>query len=827
MNNPHRVVILWRATLLATMFAASVAGAQTQTPPRTITLTGVVRDSITGEVLPNARVGINALTRAVQTNADGRFALLGVPATVQTLRVQYIGYGSRTLVIRADTIKAPITVTLARAVVQLAATDVKAQTDQSPTVAAIGRDAGQLAISTAQVEAMPSVGEADVFRTLQMLPSVAGAGNGTASLSVRGGTADQNLVLLDGMTVYHVDHFFGLFSAFNTDALKDIQLYAGGFPARYGGRVSSVIDLTGKAGDEKEFHASGGASLLSARGVVEIPLGRGALLISGRRSYTDVIKSSLYGKLFDFAKSQSGSTQQAGPGGGNPFQRQSVDPSFYFYDFNAKLTYRPSSRDVTTLSAYSGLDNLDQSQSLGGFPGQSTTAARTTLSDITEWGNKGVSARWFRQWASRLSTDALLSSSHYTSNGDRSSSGGGPTTGGARSTFGFVEKNSVNDLTARIENSLAVAPWSRVDFGVWSTRNAVTYDFLVGANDSTQRGRNTSRNGTANLTAGYLQHTWTPIAAVDITTGARANRYSATSDTYIEPRAAVGLQLTQSLRLKSAWGKYHQFVNRVENEDVLSGSRDFWLLADTALRPQAATHTIVGVQYDRPSWAFNVEAYDKRLENATLFSRRYRQALGVNTGSFFFTGTGRSRGIELLYEKKRGAVTGWASYTLAKATNRFANVDQGREFASSQDQRHELKGFGTVQLGGIDFSSTAIFGSGRPYTAPVGQYQIKLLDGSTQTYINVGDKNGERLAAYQRVDLSASKLIKTEGTFDWRVGVSLYNVANRKNISYRRFDLSSSPMSISDVTQLGFTPSIDVKLTLRSLKDRSPYLEQK
>jgi hypothetical protein len=207
---------------------------------------------------------------------------------------------------------------LTKAVVRLSTATVQSAIDQSPTVIAIGRDAGVQAISTAQVEAMPSVGEADVFRTLQMLPSVAGAGNGGASLSVRGGTPDQNLVLLDGITVYHVDHFFGLFSAFNTDALKDIQLYAGGFPARYGGRVSSVIDLTGKAGDERHFRASGGASLLSARGVVEIPLGRGSLLLSGRRSYTDVIKSGLYNRLFDFAR-QGSSAQtrtQVGFGGG-------------------------------------------------------------------------------------------------------------------------------------------------------------------------------------------------------------------------------------------------------------------------------------------------------------------------------------------------------------------------------------------------------------------------------------------------------------------------------------------------------------------------------
>jgi len=813
--------------------------------PRTFTITGVVRDSASGEVLPNARVGLVSSPRAIQTNADGRFALLGVPGDPQVLRVQYVGYASRLLALRADTVTGSLSVILTKAVVRLSTATVRSATDQSPTVVAIGRDVSVQSISTAQVEAMPSIGEADVFRTLQMLPSVAGAGNGGASLSVRGGTPDQNLVLLDGITVYHVDHFFGLFSAFNTDALKDIQLYAGGFPARYGGRVSSVIDLTGKAGDERHFRASGGASLLSARGVVEIPLGRGSLLLSGRRSYTDVIKSGLYSKLFAFARQGSSAQTQApvgfgggGPRGGGRFQQAQVDPSFYFYDLNAKLTYRPSSKDVATISVLRGLDNLDQSQTLGGgfarfnpgapmgAPTGAPTNATPTLNDLTIAENMGVSGRWFRQWSSRLSSDLIVSSSQYTSDGNRTASGGLPN-GGARFNFGFTETNTVDDQTIRLENIIDLAAWSRFEFGVWGTRNSVTYQFAVGGTtDTVQSRRNTVRNGESTTRAAYVQHKWTPVSAVDITTGVRGTQYDATGETFIEPRVNAGWQVTPSLRFKGAWGRYHQFVNRVENEDVLQGSRDFWLLADSTLRPQGSTHVIAGVLYDRPAWALNIEAYDKTLENATLFSRRYRQAFGVNTGSFFFTGDGRARGLEFLLEKKRGNVTGWAAYTLMKATNRFDEVDGGRAFPSSLDQRHELKGFGSWQLGKWDLSAVGVYGSGRPYTAPIAQYQIKLLDGRQQTYVNVSDKNSQRLPSYQRADLAASRIFETKGSFDWRVGLSLYNILNRRNVSFRKFDLSTDPIVITDVSQLGFTPSIDVKLTWRAQRERVTEIDR-
>jgi hypothetical protein len=156
---------------------------------------------------------------------------------------------------------------------------------------------------------------------------------------------------------------------------------------------------------------------------------------------------------------------------------------------------------------------------------------------------------------------------------------------------------------------------------------------------------------------------------------------------------------------------------------------------------------------------------------------------------------------------------------LAKSTTQFPDVDQGRAFATSQDQRHELKLFGTMHVRKWELSTTGIYGSGRPYTAPISQYQLKLLDGSTQNYINVGDKNSERLPSYQRIDVALSRMIRTSGLLDWRVGLSLYNIANRRNVSFRKFDLSTDPMTISDVTQLGFTPSIDIKLTRRGLRD--------
>lgn len=806
-------------TVVAFLCAVHDHDLAAQSPLARISVTGTVRDSATGETLPHARVTLVDLSRSVETNAEGHFVLVGIPTGEHMVRVHYVGYRPFERRFGSDVLVKPLAISLARAAVQLDVTKTTAEASQAVN-AIVAPGVSQIALSTAQVEAMPSVGEVDVFRTLQMLPSVSGTGDGSASLSVRGGNPDQNLVLLDGMTVYHVDHFFGMFSAFNTDALKDIQLFAGGFPAQYGGRLSSVIDLTGKAGDEHAVRASAGINLLSARGELELPLQRGALLISARRSYTDIIQSSVYNRLFATTGATSSTSPANNPVGGgfgrNPFQQQSTSPSFYFYDFNSKLTYRPSEKDVVAASVYSGRDNLDQSQSLGGgggpFGGASNAASTAGSQDLTVWGNRGVSGRWFRQWADRFSSDALIAFSRYTSDGSRTSSGGTPN--GARFDFGFTETNAVRDATIRLDNDLRASSWSRISFGAALTHNQVDYDFAIASGDTTQRNRNTVRNGSGELSAVYVQHEWTPVAALSVTTGVRASEYAATHATYVEPRMSVTLQPVSWLRLKGAWGRHHQFVNRVENEDVLQGSRDFWLLAGDSLSPSGAEHTIVGISIDRSDWAVNVEGYDKRLTDIAIFSRRYRQSFGVNTGAFLFEGDGRARGIEFLAQKKTGALTGWLSYTLAKATDTYAAIDDGKPFPSQYDQRHEAKAFGAYALGPWEFSATALYGSGRPYTAPQSQYEVKLLDGTTQTYVHVGDKNSMRLPAYQRGDVAVSRLFRTDA-LDWRLGVSVYNLTNRRNVSYRQFNLSQSPMVVTDVTQLGILPTLDLKVTLR------------
>jgi hypothetical protein len=245
----------------------------------------------------------------------------------------------------------------------------------------------------------------------------------------------------------------------------------------------------------------------------------------------------------------------------------------------------------------------------------------------------------------------------------------------------------------------------------------------------------------------------------------------------------------------------------ITNENVLEGNRDFWLLADSELEPTSAVHRIIGLTYDSDNYLFNIEAYDKDLDNVTEFSQRFRRGPDVQTADLFFLGTGISRGLEFLAQKKYGRINGWVSYTLGKVESTFEVFNNGEPFPASQDRQHEFKVVGNYGLGDWQLSATWVYASGAPYTAPENQYAVTLLDGTSRSFIHVGDKNGYRLPAYHRLDIGVMRQFKTRHV-EWDLGLSVFNLYNRANVWYREYVLNTSPILVRDITTLGFTPTV-------------------
>ena len=787
-----------------------------------LSIQGIVKDSKTGERLPSATVMVKGTKIGTKTNLEGFFLLPSVPDTSFVLQVHFVGYAPQEVTVDPRSHPEEITIALHTRDIQVEGVTV---TSGQIAVMKAENEPSLASISPREIMTLPNAGQADIFRSMQLLPGVSATNERSSGLYVRGGTPDQNLILFDGMNVYHVDHFFGFFSAFNPDAIKNVEFYKGGYPATYGGRLSSVVDMAGKAGDPEKFHLGIGASLLSVNATVEVPLfDKGSFLVAARRSFGDIIQGGAYQSLYEFLTGSSSTTQRprvtGGPGGGPGGSgfggaTEEVTPLPMFYDLNAKVTYLLSPRDVVSASFYGSMDDLDKSQdaSTQSTPGGGFQVSIPATVDESRQKNLGVSGRWFHQWGPEFFSNLLLSTTDYSSSYEygmtRSNPGG--TSQDKQSTN---EDNSLVESSVRLDNQWTVNENHELSVGAQVSRTSVAYSLAASTSFNQEVVNLLNMNQQSINTAFYAQDKWKVVEPLDVTGGIRATMYNLTNKVYIEPRLSWRLALTDLLSLKGAYGIYHQFSNRIINEDLTQGSRDFWLLADPALQPGRADHYILGATFETEEYVFDVEGYTKNYSNLVEFSRRFRRT--PDDLYSFYIGSGIARGIDFLLQKKAGAFNGWIGYTLGEVDNTFAELNNGKPFPAEQDQRHELKLVGSLDLGSEwTVSSAVILGSGTPYTAPVSQYSIVLLDGSSMQYTHVSDKNAFRLPSYQRLDLSVSKRFGEAERSHWLVGLSCFNVLNRKNISYYEYDLNSNPVTVTAVTGLGITPTLFVQVEFK------------
>ena len=788
-----------------------------------IDIKGYVIDSNSGESLPYANVTVKGEKIGTTTNTEGYFILLNVPIDADTLEIFYIGYTSNILDIKNKDLSKPLLINMKQNLLETETITVTAEEYQ---IWEKSDQISQLTFSPKQLTSLPNLGEVDIFRSLQLLPGISGVNDASSGLYVRGGTPDQNLVLLDGMTVYHVDHFYGFFSAFNVDAIKNVQLYKGGFPAMYGGRLSSVVDLTGKTGNINKTKYGFGINLLSINGILELPLfDKASFIVSARRSYTDIIQTSAYQNFYDslFGEDNTPSSSTPKPGGGRRGQ-QATDsrPDFHYYDLNAKLSYNPTRKDVFALSFYSGKDNLDDRQESSGLKMNNIEGSSITRinEEITDWGNVGASFKWSRQWNDRLSSNLLFAGSQYQSNYDRNrriedgssiSDSTIVTRGGA---FASEEDNVINDLTFRFDGDWHLSNAHRIGFGTWIS--GIETDYKATLNDTITL---FSRKNNSNQYAFYLQDQWQLNNVLQFTFGLRTTAFDKTNQFYFEPRISFNYALTNKISFKGAWGQYYQFIHRIVNEQVLGGSRDFWLVADTDFKPEYSEHFITGISYENDDYLFEVEAYYKDMNNLIEYSRRFQTR--ADYGELFFFGSGISKGIEFLAQKKAGAFNGWLSYTLGSVDYTFPNFNNGNTFSASHDRTHEFKTVATYSIGKWSLAATWVFASGQPYTSPESQYFLDLLNGDSQSYIHISEKNGYRLPDYHRMDISASYHFyatnslgnRKKNSWSGETGLSIFNLYNHDNIWYRKYELDVTPVTITNVKMLGFTPTLFLKMS--------------
>lgn len=773
-----------------------------------VTVSGKVTDRSTGEPLPNVAISILGTRSGATSNVEGYFTLFNVPNDTAVLQFSNIGYLVTKAFLSPQKQLDSLSVQMVSLKSSLGEVVVFSKRPQSFR---LNQKISMIKMTPALIENLPSLGEKDVFRSFQLMPGISAANENSSGLYVRGGTPDQTLVLYDGFTVYNVEHMFGFFSAFNSNAIKDISLYKGGFEPKYGGRLSSVVDINGKEGNSRGLNGGVDLSMLGVNAYGEGPIGKNLVgIVNFRKSF----QSGLYNKLFKKynAQSSSGNNQNFRRG---PFGNGQEAKS-YFYDVNGKFTWKPSSKDVISLSIYNGKDYLDNAitPKLPSFLQGAGRSFGLNITDVTDWGNTGASLKWSRRVNEKLFINSQISYSNYFSNRERSNkrTTTDATGSSVETKTGTFENNNLVDYSAKSDLEYKLSNKHTLEAGVMFTYNSINYSYA-----QSDTAKIIDRNTTGITASTYLQDKINLIKnKLLLIPGFRSSYYGPTGRPYFEPRLNLNYDLSEKVKLKGSVGKYYQFAKRVVREDVLEGSKDFWTLADGNKLPVASSlQFIAGVSWENDDWLVDIESYYKKLSSLSEYSLRFQVRPGsVNYSENFFEGTGYAAGIDMLVQKKFGDYTGWVAYTFGKAVNNYP-VYGPADFYASNDVRHEFKTVHMYKWRKFDFGLTFIYASGRPYTAPVGAYSVTLLDGTEKDIINVGAKNGSRLPAYHRLDLSATYNFGEIGKGHGSIGISFFNVYNRANVWYKNYSIVDNVVVATDVNYLSFTPNLSFTYKFR------------
>jgi len=758
--------------LVAIIFVTSVLNAQTST------LSGYITDAETGEGLISANVYIQELETGTASNQYGFYSIT-VPKGKYTIRYSYTGYKNEVLTIDLKySVNSNVELTPASYEIdEVVVEDKKGDYNVKST------EMGTTEVVPKEIQAVPVIlGEADILKTMQLLPGVSQAGDGNSGFFVRGGNIDQNLILLDEATVYNPSHLFGFFSVFNSDALKNAKMIKGSMPAEYGGRISSVLDIKMKEGNNKDWRFTGGIGLISSRLSVEGPIvkGKSSFLISGRRTYADLFL----------------------PLAGDETIK---DSKLYFYDLNLKVNYSFSNNDKLFLSGYFGRDVLGLQDQFG-----------------FDWGNITGTLRWNHLFSEKLFSNTSLIFSDY--NYVVSIYGGD---------YDFEVTSGIKDINFKTDFQYFYNSANRFRFGFIG----FYHTFLPGEINSSGGSINSYKveNRYGIELAAYISHevdlthrlkfnyglrystylnmgpgtVYTydeannPISAKKYGSGEIINNYGG-----LEPRFLATYLLDETSSVKASYSRNYQYIHLLSTSTT-STPMDIWIPTTGIVKPEIANQVSLGYFknfYDN-HYETSVEVYYKNMENQIEYENGADLFFNEYIESQLVFGKGYAYGIEFYLKKNFGKLTGWLSYTLSKTEREFPNINDGNPFPARQDRTHDFSITAIYRLSKWwTFSANWLYYTGDAVTFPSGKY---VVDGNT--LILYSERNGHRMPDYHRLDVGATMILKKTASTEMSLTFSLYNAYGRKNAYTISFKESETNPNYTEAVRLALfevVPSI-------------------
>ncbi len=711
------------------------------------TISGTIKDGKTGEELIGATVFLKDTTGiGAVTNAYGFYSLT-IPSSKKEIAVRYVGYEDFSVTL--DSLKnQSINVSLSPASKTLKEVEVKAtKSNENITTSQVSA----IKLDIKQLEKIPVLfGEKDILKTIQLLPGVQPASEGNAGYYVRGGSNDQNLILLDEATVYSPAHMLGFFSVFNNDAIKDATLYKGNMPAEYGGRLASVLDLKMKEGNSKEYVIGGGIGLISSRLNIEGPIvkDKGSFIVTGRRTYAD-----LFLKLS---------------------KKENLKKSIlYFYDINAKANYRIGKRDRIFLSGYFGQDKF-------GLQDRFTIV----------YGNATATLRWNHIFSDKLfsNTSFIYNEFNYTIGINVAS---------------IDVKSQIRDFSLKEDLDYYLNSKNKLKFGFLTTFHTIVPGQVISSD--------TARIGNIILTKNYgwessvyAQHEISLWNKVNINYGIRLSVFSQVGPskyfkfpnedvidtfnlklgqfgkTYFnpEPRVSISYNFIPSMSFKAAYSRNTQNLHQLSTTTT-SAPTDRWIMTSNNTKPEISDQVSAGyfVNFHKDMFELSVEGYYKWMQNQIDYKNGATLRANEAVETELLYGVGRCYGAEFFFKKKEGKFTGWVSYTFSRSERKFPTVNRETWFASRYDRTHDLSIVLMYDITPrINVSATWVYYTGLAATFPIGKY---VLNGEIVPLY--GDRNQDRFPAYHRLDIGATFVLKKRKTWEHDLNISVYNLYARKN----------------------------------------------
>ena len=770
--------MVFRRIMKPFLLLTLVSLSQTAIGQKNYTISGIIKSKNNGEYIIGASVKVLNTNYGTSSNEYGFYSISLVPNSYQ---IVYSALGKK-----PDTLTITLESNVEKNISFLEAdnelTNVTVTSSKTFGRSITGSQMGIEKLSVQEAKNIPVIfGEKDLLKTIQLLPGIKSAGEGNSGIFVRGGSTDQNQIILDEANIYNAGHLFGFFSTFNSDAIKDIAVYKGGMPAQYGGRLSSVLDVRMNEGNNQNTSVSGSLGLISAKLNVEGPIqkNKSSFLITGRRTYADI-----------FLK----------------LDEKNKNNQLHFYDFNVKLNYELGKKDKLFLSGYFGKDVL-------GLNNQFTT----------NWGNGTGTLRWNHIFNSRLFLNTSVIFSNYN--------------------YEFKVKNGTNDIrifsqirdwNLKQDYQYNINNQNNLRFG-WSSiyhiirPGEITSNATSSINDKIQDKRYSFEN------AFYVTNVFKPNKNLSITLGARLSSFNvmgggnffdidekgiiidttvyakgAVVKTYynLEPRVSIGYMLNGTSSIKAAYTRNAQYMHQITNSNG-SNPLDKWASTSNIIQPQISNQISLGYYSNilLNSYEFTAEAYYKEMDNVLDYRNGADLFLNETVESQLLFGKGRAFGIEFMIKKKTGRLTGWISYTLSKSERKINGINNNNWYNATQDRTHDIAIVGIYQLNKKwTLSGNFVFYTGSAVTFPTGKYQV---NGQTAYYYS--SRNADRMPNYHRLDFGATMQLKKTKKWTKELVFSLYNVYGRENAYAINFRDNKDNPNITETIQTSlfrWVPSI-------------------